>query len=401
MSKLEILKLPPNKANIKILSKLQTPQQVTSKLKKLKIAPSDLKPVDWRKIMQEAGLELSPPKNQQQCGNCWAVSSTQALTDRFMWRKKLRGLNLTPILTTQCVTETFNKGCGGGIPALAGVFFEQNGLVQVFDGCPDIIDVCNKDDENCKDGLGMPTCSTIEKSCYKENVPIFKALVPRSAENRPQTTLAATDAQTTIFNMKAELQDRNYGGPFVCSYFVAYDFMASGIPGFLWQKTNGIYINGAYEDELNALAAQHPAILQMKPQNAKWGDIEGGHAVVCVGWDVDYNVPGYGKVEYWIVRNSWGPNWGEGGYFRIAMNNDPAGKGYNWKLGFDVPVLTDSGYFGSSTVVDPDVSTGNVTPDDGPRKQDDEEKTSMTLLYLGLAIFLFLIFGYVIYRYSK
>lgn len=39
------------------------------------------------------------------------------------------------------------------------------------------------------------------------------------------------------------------------------------------------------------------------------------------------NIVGYGRDEklgrdYWVVRNSWGPNWGEGGYIRIARNED-------------------------------------------------------------------------------
>jgi len=41
-----------------------------------------------------------------------------------------------------------------------------------------------------------------------------------------------------------------------------------------------------------------------------WGSLEGGHAIVIVGYD--------SNEQYWIVKNSWG-NWGEGGYFRIGF----------------------------------------------------------------------------------
>jgi C1A family cysteine protease len=42
---------------------------------------------------------------------------------------------------------------------------------------------------------------------------------------------------------------------------------------------------------------------------------EGGHWVVILGWKDDSKVKNGG---YWICRNSWGPEWGEKGYFRIA-----------------------------------------------------------------------------------
>ena len=42
------------------------------------------------------------------------------------------------------------------------------------------------------------------------------------------------------------------------------------------------------------------------------------HAVTLVGY-------GTGSPDYWIVKNSWGKNWGESGYFRIRRGNGTCG----------------------------------------------------------------------------
>jgi C1A family cysteine protease len=44
------------------------------------------------------------------------------------------------------------------------------------------------------------------------------------------------------------------------------------------------------------------------------------HAVTAVGYGVDAN-----NNEYYIVRNSWGPSWGEEGYIRMAAGQDGNG----------------------------------------------------------------------------
>jgi len=45
----------------------------------------------------------------------------------------------------------------------------------------------------------------------------------------------------------------------------------------------------------------------------------GGHAVKFLGWGVE------GGVKYWLVANSWNPDWGEQGYFRIIKGVDECG----------------------------------------------------------------------------
>lgn len=60
----------------------------------------------------------------------------------------------------------------------------------------------------------------------------------------------------------------------------------------------------------------------------------GGHAVCIVGWDDDYpaanfNVAPPGNGAF-IVRNSWGSSWGDGGYFYVSYYDTKfARRGYN------------------------------------------------------------------------
>lgn len=45
----------------------------------------------------------------------------------------------------------------------------------------------------------------------------------------------------------------------------------------------------------------------------------GGHAVKLIGWGEERGVP------YWLCVNSWGPQWGDDGVFKIRRGVNECG----------------------------------------------------------------------------
>merc|ERR1719343_1685195 len=91
--------------------------------------------------------------------------------------------------------------------------------------------------------------------------------------------------------MKTELY---HNGPLVVGIEPAEDFM--------------FYSEGIYK---SAVAARAPSAGQ------EWEQVD--HAVLLVGWGVEDG------QKYWRIQNSWGPDWGEDGFFRIVRGEDDSG----------------------------------------------------------------------------
>jgi hypothetical protein len=51
---------------------------------------------------------------------------------------------------------------------------------------------------------------------------------------------------------------------------------------------------------------------------------EGGHAVQLIGWGTG-NTGNEVGVDYWLVQNSWGDQWGEKGYVRMSRGTNELG----------------------------------------------------------------------------
>ena len=74
------------------------------------------------------------------------------------------------------------------------------------------------------------------------------------------------------------------------------------------------YKSGIFDGDGNTFGK-----LNMK--NPEWQKVD--HSVVLVGYGVENG------IEYWLLLNSWGNQWGENGYIRIKMQDGEGILGMN------------------------------------------------------------------------
>ncbi|XP_061433200.1 dipeptidyl peptidase 1-like [Lethenteron reissneri] len=216
---------------------------------------------DWRNVN---GINyVSPIRNQGSCGSCYSFSSMAMLEARI---RILTNASQAPILSTQQIVScsNFSQGCDGGFPYLIGGKYAQDfGLVE----------------ESCYPYTGRDdaTCRPLRADCYRFYAAHYGYVGGYYG--------ACNDEL-----MRLELVTH---GPIVVGLQVYDDLL---------HYRGGVYHHTGLRDSFNPFE-------------------ETNHAVAVVGYGVE---PGTGE-RYWVVKNSWGEEWGERGYFRIRRGSDECG----------------------------------------------------------------------------
>jgi len=201
---------------------------------------------------------VSDVRNQGGCGSCYAFSSMGMLESRVKIATK-NAKNF--VFSTQDIVSCsfLSQGCEGGFPYLvAGRYAKDYGVVE---------ELCNP--YVGKDG----TCTT--KQCLKHYVQSYGYV-------------GGYYGACSESAMKKALVE---GGPLSVSFEVYDDFM--------------MYKSGVYHHT----KLEFNDFLPFEITN---------HAVLLVGYGHDEQL----GEDYWTIKNSWGLEWGEGGYFRIRRGVD-------------------------------------------------------------------------------
>jgi len=217
---------------------------------------------DWR---NEEGNIVTDVVSQGSCGSCYAIAMVDAITMRL--RVLTKGQDQT-LLSPQNVVSCsdYNQGCEGGYPYLVAKFAEDIGLV------PDYCEVYTAEDSACR--ISCPDNKPL-KVYHVKNYKYIGGFYGAC-------------------NEASMMYDLYHYGPIV---------IALNAPSDLFYYNKGIYDSKDTDSDDWDIT-----------KTSRWEKTN--HAVTCIG---------YGEEDghkYWIIKNSWGQNWGMDGYFKMTRGND-------------------------------------------------------------------------------
>jgi len=212
----------------------------------------------------------SPVRNQGECGSCYSLAAMSVYEDRLRIKTQMKDKTLMSGQDVLSCSRT-NQGCEGGYPFLVGKHATEYGLV------PEACVPYKASDIDC-DSVQYTSSSCADRRYMAANYRYVGGYYGSCNE---------------LLMMKEIMR----GGPVIVAFQA---------PSSLFYYTGGIFTGPPPKHE----GVTENGVRYWEQTN---------HAVVAMGWGEENG------HKYWIIKNTWGPKWGEKGYFRIQRGTDECG----------------------------------------------------------------------------
>jgi hypothetical protein len=279
---------------------------------------------DSKEVLKKKA-NIHPVFNQSSCGSCWAVSISTVLSDCFAVSGTVDWCPLiSPTFLMMSLPITMNKQCLGGSIANALKFITERQMPLADSSCIDY-SWCDKfwcdNPVFNSSSLGEDNFySVINKiippfiGCYSD-VPKWGFKADKDL-SQISTMIAGVEKLREV--VKTHILDY---GPALGSFIILKNF--SDGDGFA-KFNGGVYFDRAdYTNYFKTGKLVFNNIEEDDSDTLSSDKMLGTHSVAIVGWGIEKNVQydndKVGDVPYWHVRNSWGSDWGENGFFKMAM----------------------------------------------------------------------------------
>ncbi|CAI5499356.1 unnamed protein product [Closterium sp. Naga37s-1] len=236
---------------------------------------------DFKKSVSHSKYFPEDDFDQGNCGSCWAYAAARAVQGAYAKLKETdddvfpSGMSLSVQQLVDCTGAA--ASCRGGYPEAALQYAAKYGL----------------QDEASYAYTGASGKCSVNKDTDFFNISMYEQ-VPLPG---PLGLILALQKQPVIVTIRASSQD-----------FIDY---AEGIyEGLNCYSPVGEVVGDTQDNgfRATATATNNTGLLD--------------HVMLAVGYN--YDVPGSAQ-NYFILKNSWGPDWGENGYMRIRMEGDALG----------------------------------------------------------------------------